>query len=154
MAHSATVPSRKKLRVAAIALAASLVALLAWALVLEPRSLTVRDYRLELPRWPQACAGIRIAVIADLHAGSPYLGLDKVDRIVESVAAAHADLVLLAGDYVIQGIVGGTVISPEQIAAHLKPLKARSTRCSATTTGGSTACACEPRSKRPASPSW
>lgn len=106
-----------------VAVAACLAALLAWAFVVEPHSLTVRDYRLDLPRWPQACAGTRIAVIADLHAGSPYLGLDKVDRIVQSVAAANPDLVLLAGDYVIQGIAGGKVISPEEIAAHLKPLK-------------------------------
>jgi predicted MPP superfamily phosphohydrolase len=113
----------RKVRVAAAVIAVSAIALLAWALVLEPRSLTVREHALQLPRWPQACAGIRVAVVADLHAGAPFVGLDKIDRIVERVAAAHPDLVLLAGDYVIQEIAGGTIVAPEQIAEHLRPLK-------------------------------
>ena len=33
-----------------------------WALWLEPTSLRVVAYRWDLPRWPVACSGLRVAV--------------------------------------------------------------------------------------------
>lgn len=105
-------------------LAASVVALGfgVYAFVIEPSSLVRRDVTLELPRWPAACADLRVAVLADLHAGAPYFGLEKVDTVVQAVLDAKPDLILLAGDYVIQGVLGGTPIEPETIAQHLEPL--------------------------------
>lgn len=96
----------------------------AWAFWFEPASLRVRDATLELPRWPGACAGLRVALLSDLHVGSPFNGTDKLKRIVAETNAAAPDLVLLAGDYVIQGVPLGTPVASEVIAAELGKLSA------------------------------
>ena len=63
------------------------VALALWAFWLEPASLRVATYRLSLPRWPAACSGLSIAVISDLHVGSPFNGVEKLERIVAETPA-------------------------------------------------------------------
>jgi uncharacterized protein len=95
-----------------------------WGFWLEPASLHNRNYDISLPGWPAACDGIRVAVLADLHVGSPFNGLDKLERIVDTSLAAKPDLILLVGDYVIDGVVGGRFVSPEAIAERLKRLSA------------------------------
>jgi predicted MPP superfamily phosphohydrolase len=113
-------------RLAWIAFAAALVApaLALWGFVIEPASLRVREYELAPPGWPPACDGLRVAVLADLHVGSPWNGLDKLAEIVAETRAARPDLVLLAGDYVIQGVKGGAFIAPAPIGDGLRPLDA------------------------------
>ena len=66
--------------------------------------------------------GLHIAVIGDLHAGSPFIDTHKIDSVVGLTNAAHPDIVLLAGDYVVSRNRGMAI---ETIAAHLKPLRAR-----------------------------
>jgi predicted MPP superfamily phosphohydrolase len=99
-------------------------ALALWAFWLEPASLRVTTYRVSLPRWPAACSGLSVAVISDLHVGSPFNGVDKLERIVAETQEAEPDLVLLAGDYVIQGVRGGQFVAPEIIAEKLGELAA------------------------------
>lgn len=96
----------------------------AWGFWIEPASLHNATYRLELPRWPAACLGLRVAVLADLHTGSPFNGLDKLDEIVALTQKAEPDLVLLAGDYVIDSVKGGHFVPPREIAARLAKLHA------------------------------
>jgi len=115
-------------------LAVIIFALVVWAFWLEPASITVRHVRLEIPSWHVEHRDMKIAVLTDLHVGSPHMGLDKLRRIVEHTNDEHPDLVLLLGDYVIGGrkdedgerggVVGGTFIQPEPIAAELKRLRA------------------------------
>lgn len=100
-------------------------ACLAWGFFWEPRQLVERDYAFALPHWSRACEGLRLDVIADTHTGSPYNGLDKLDEIVAKLIASDSSAVLMAGDYVILSVLGGTYISAEQLAPHLKPLTAR-----------------------------
>ena len=95
-----------------------------WGFWLEPASLRNENYEIDLPNWPAACDRIRIAVVADLHVGSPFNGLDKLERIVELTLAAKPDLILLAGDYVIHGVLGGNKVAPEEIAGGLGRLAA------------------------------
>jgi len=95
-----------------------------WAFWFEPASLRNENYEIHLPNWPAECDGMRIAVLADLHVGSPFNGLDKIDRIVELTLKARPDLILLAGDYVIHGVLGGAKVSPEEIAKSLRGLAA------------------------------
>lgn len=95
-----------------------------WAFWLEPASLKTGNYEIALSSWPRACDGIRVAILADLHVGSPYNGADKLNRIVELALSAKPDLILLAGDYVVHRVVGGTFISPEVIARGLRGLAA------------------------------
>jgi hypothetical protein len=95
-----------------------------WGFWFEPASLRNENHEIHLPHWPAACDGLRIAVLADLHVGSPFNGLDKLERIVELTLKAKPDLILLAGDYGISGIIGGTKVSAEEIADGLSPLVA------------------------------
>lgn len=97
----------------------------AWGFGWEPRTLVEREYALSLPRWSEACDGLRVDVISDLHTGSPHNGVDNLDRIVRRLVASDADAVLMAGDYLILSVFLGTYIPPEIVAAHLAPLTAR-----------------------------
>jgi len=90
----------------------------------EPSSLQNENYELRLPGWPAACDGLRVALMADHHVGSPFNGLDKLERIVDLTTDAGPDVALLAGDYVITGVLGGTFVPPEAIASRLARLRA------------------------------
>ncbi|MHC5211541.1 MAG: metallophosphoesterase [Planctomycetota bacterium] len=100
------------------------LALGGWAFVVEPASLGVHEEALALPTWPATHAPLRIALLADLHTGSPFHGLDTLAEIVDETNATQPDLVLLAGDYVIHGVKGGEFVPPEDIAAALGRLSA------------------------------
>jgi predicted MPP superfamily phosphohydrolase len=98
-----------------------------YAFWIEPSSIRVVEHDIVLGKnhMPQALRPpSRIAVIADLHAGSPYINEAKMDRIVALTNAAEPDLILLAGDYVIQSVVGGRHIPIETIAEKLSGLSA------------------------------
>ena len=95
-----------------------------WGFVVEPSRLRTNSYEISLDGWPAACDGLRIAVLADLHTGSPWNGLRKLDSIVERTLEAEPDLILLAGDYVIRGVAGGRFTPPEEIATRLADLTA------------------------------
>lgn len=113
----------KRLRIVA-ALLAIPVSLVLWAFWLEPASLRNEDYAVSLARWPDECDGFRVAVLGDLHVGSPFNGMAKLAEIVALTRAAEPDLVLLAGDFVIHGVVGGSFEPPEAIVAELSRLEA------------------------------
>jgi predicted MPP superfamily phosphohydrolase len=113
----------KILRIAALLFLVP-AALGAWAFWLEPSSLRNEDHELSLPSWPRECAGLRVAVLADLHVGSPFNGLGKLREIVELTQQAEPDLILLAGDYVIHGVLGGRFSPPEAAAEALASLSA------------------------------
>ena len=66
---------------------------------------------------------LRIAVIADLHAGAPYIDEAKIQKVVALANAAKPDLILLAGDY-IGDMFGRPSMPIETIAAKLRPLSA------------------------------
>ncbi len=99
---------------------------LVWGFWIEPASLVVRETRVAASPWPPACRGLRVAVLADLHVGSPHSGMPKLREIVNATNAAAPDVVLLAGDYVIHGVLGGEFESPESIAQELARLDASS----------------------------
>lgn len=91
-----------------------------WAFWWEPSSVTVRHARIPAPE----LSGLRIAVLADLHIGSPYHGLETLREIVRRTNAERPDLILLPGDFVIQGVVGGDFVHPDDAAPVLAQLEA------------------------------
>lgn len=113
-----------RVRAAVGLLAATSMALGFWAFIAEPASLRNESYELALPGWPGSCDGLRVALLADLHVGSPFNGIDKLDRIVDLTQAARPDLILLAGDFVIHDVAGGVFVPPEAIASRLHRLSA------------------------------
>ncbi len=104
--------------------AALFTVLVLWAFWLEPASLRNETHKVQIPSWPAECNGIRIAVLADLHTGSPFNGISKLEKIVLLTLSAKPDLVLLIGDYVIHGVRGGHFIPPEASARLLGRLAA------------------------------
>jgi uncharacterized protein len=98
---------------------------LCWGFIWEPSRLTEEKYDLKLPNWPAACNGYRVSVASDIHAGAPYIGVEKIDRMVAMIQAQKPDLVLLPGDFVIQEVLGGDFMAPEELAKHLTPLLAQ-----------------------------
>ncbi len=95
-----------------------------WACWLEPASLRVSLHRISIPGWPDGCDAFKIAVLADLHIGSPFNGLDNLQKVVAETNEAGVDLILLPGDFVIHGVLGGEFQSPEAAAELLKQLHA------------------------------
>ena len=88
---------RQLWRLGAAVFAASL-ALPAYAFGVEPRRLVVTRYHLRPRGWP-AGLNLRIAALADLHVGEPYMGLARIAEIVAATNALNPDLVVLLGDY-------------------------------------------------------
>lgn len=107
-----------------LALAAIVAGLGVWAFWIEPASLRIQEYETKLKNWPTACDGLSVAIVADIHAGAPHIGLDKVKKVVEITNAEKPDLILLLGDYVIHGVLGGKFIGPEKTAPILSKLRA------------------------------
>lgn len=90
----------------------------------DARRVRYPESDLALPHWPARLDGLRVAVVADLHAGGPRVGSKRIDAIVEEVNARHVDLVALVGDYVDPEVIGGRRVDPAQVARRLARLKA------------------------------
>ena len=95
-----------------------------WAFWLEPRRLVVNQSALDVPHWPEPLADLRVALLSDLHVGSPYWRLPELEQLVERVNRERPELVLLAGDYVITDVAFGEWVDPESIARVLGRLQA------------------------------
>jgi predicted MPP superfamily phosphohydrolase len=113
---------RRGIRLAVLGVLATLLVYAFW---LEPSSLRAIMHPIDLPN-PAArpLRGLRIAVIADLHAGASYIDEAKIDAVVRLANAAKPDLTLIAGDLVAHGTFALRSIPAAVIAAHLKPLRA------------------------------
>ena len=98
------------------------VTLALWAFWLEPASLTVAEHELSLA-WP-GDRPLRVAVLTDLHVGSPFNGMAKLHSTVDRTNAAQPDLICILGDLVIQGVLGGRFVPPEEIVVELARLHA------------------------------
>jgi predicted MPP superfamily phosphohydrolase len=114
----------KPIRLIAVAVVVMALGFGIWAFGFEPASLTTRKYDLSIPHWNAELAGLRIAVLADLHVGSPFNGISKLNEIVELTNSLNPDLIIIPGDFVIQGVLGGSFVAPEQAAAVLARLTA------------------------------
>jgi predicted MPP superfamily phosphohydrolase len=58
-------------------------------------------WRLRVQRWSLTWGGgpLRIVALSDLHLGEPYVGLDRLARIVAEANGLSPDLIVLLGDY-------------------------------------------------------
>jgi predicted MPP superfamily phosphohydrolase len=103
-----------------------MVALLGlYALWYEPSSLRAVNHVIALDaKHRLSQEPLRIAVISDVHGGAPYIGEAKIDKIVALANGAKPDLILLTGDYVTKGVIGGTDMPIETITAKLQRLSA------------------------------
>ena len=70
----------------------------AYAAAQAARDLIVTDYRPVPPAWPDAHR-LSITVVADLHAGGPNMGLERVRQVVDAAQALNSDLIVILGDF-------------------------------------------------------
>lgn len=95
-----SVNRRRILRSAAwtlVVVTALAVAAVAWSFA-EARLLQVSRSTVVSPDLPVEFDGVRVAFLADLHAGS-LLGPERVTRVIDDLIALDADLIILGGDY-------------------------------------------------------
>ena len=101
-----------------------IAALAAWSLWLEPDRLVVRRVTLSLADWPAGHRPLRLAVLSDIHAGAPFITAEKIDAVVAAINRQRPDAIVLLGDVVIHGVIGGDFITPEDLAPRLARLTA------------------------------
>ncbi len=85
--------------------------------------LDVTRYKLKPRNWP-AGQKLTISVIADLHAGGPNMGLERIRGIVDVSNALRSDIVLLLGDFVATHRFVTELVPAPVWAAELSRLKA------------------------------
>lgn len=107
------------------AISVLIFALALWAFYLEPSRFSIKTYRISIPELKLKESPYRIAVAADLHVGSAYFPLSRLDSIVEAINGQQPDLVVLAGDFMAHHKGRGEDIPPAEIAEKLSRLKAR-----------------------------
>jgi predicted MPP superfamily phosphohydrolase len=91
--------------------------------VVGPLRLRVHEVPLAVPGWPTELDGLRVAVVGDVHVGSPWFPPDRVRRIVQRVVDARPDLVVMLGDHMVE-VAWGTVHEAEVVAEALSGLAA------------------------------
>lgn len=86
-------------------------------------SLEVKYHAVEPAGWPPGLK-LRIAVLADLHAGEPHMTEHRIHTIVDRTNEVGADLIILLGDYVATHRFVERTVSFEVIARVLARLQA------------------------------
>jgi predicted MPP superfamily phosphohydrolase len=94
-----------------------------WGFGIEPATLRVVERRVALPGWP-AGTPLRVALLADLHVGSPWNGPEHLREIVRRTNETRPGLVLMLGDYICTGTIGGDFVTPEVIEGIVRDLHA------------------------------
>ena len=119
-----TPPSRKRLRVSLDATILLLGLLVFWGFFIEPNRLVVRQQTIQIESWPRELNGLRIAVIADIHAGAPFIDDKKLRLIVKRTNDLHPDLIVILGDYMTGDGWVRRQVKPEEFAPILKDFSA------------------------------
>ena len=66
--------------------------------VIEPNILIVKNQKLYIPNWDKNINGFKVAVVADIHLGTKFVDIQKLEKIANKVNKTQPDLVVLAGD--------------------------------------------------------
>lgn len=114
---------RKRLRIALVAVLLLIVSVVAWAVVIDPARLVVRETTIALDGWPNSLTNLKVAVLSDIHAGGSFIDEGKLRTIVERTNALQPDLIVVLGDY-IRGGRGRHEMDPEVFAPLLKDFRA------------------------------
>lgn len=70
----------------------------AYAALEAANGLVITDYRISPPAWPKG-QRLTITVIADLHAGGPNMGRERVRQVVDTANELGSDLTVVLGDF-------------------------------------------------------
>ena len=113
--------------VGAIVLAAGL---LGYSYFIEPNRLVVTRETIAIRNWDPAYDGFRVAMISDIHGGSNGAAAENIQRVVQTVNAEDADVVVLLGDFVSPPRMTSREAAPlpmsaREVADNLAGLKAK-----------------------------
>jgi predicted MPP superfamily phosphohydrolase len=97
---------------------------LVWGFFIEPSRLVLHQETIHIDNWPKELNGLRIALIADIHTGGPFIDDNKLRRIVELTNEQQPDLIVLLGDYMSPNSWHSHRVEPEVTAAAMKNLHA------------------------------
>jgi uncharacterized protein len=86
----------------------SLVAIVVYAIYVEPNWFEVKEVSVKLPHLAPAFDGYKIVQITDIHADR-FFQLSNLSEIVQQINAQQPDLVVLTGDYISKGKVESAV---------------------------------------------
>ena len=114
---------QKRLRIAIIAILLFGLGVAIWAFFVEPNRLVTRYQTIEIERWPSELSDLKIAVLADIHAGGRFIDERKLRLIVERTNQLQPDLIVILGDY-ISGGRNHHAMDPEVFAPILKDFRA------------------------------
>jgi uncharacterized protein len=88
-----------------------------------PRWLIRQDWRITPQGWP-AGRPLRIAVVADPHAGGPQMPLSRLRQVVDAANGVGADLIAVMGDYLADHRFVTTPVPMPEVAALFATLRA------------------------------
>ncbi len=97
---------------------------LVWGVFIEPSRLIVHQETIQIDNLPKELSGLRIALIADIHSGGPFIDDNKLRQIVELTNQQNPDLIVLLGDYMSPNSWHSQRVEPEVTAAAMKNLHA------------------------------
>lgn len=120
-----TTPRRRAWRRVGLALLVAAASAALWGFGLEPRRLVVEDVTIAPVGWPSALDGLTVVLVADLHVGAPHWPEARLPSLIAQINALDADLVVIAGDLLVDGQLGATFVPAARLAPHLAKLRAR-----------------------------
>jgi predicted MPP superfamily phosphohydrolase len=115
---------KKRLRITLAFILLLIIGLAVWSFFIEPNRLVVHQETIQIDKWPKELSGLRIAMIADIHTGGPFINDKKLRQIVEITNQLNPDLIVLLGDYMSPNSWHSHRVEPEVTAAALKDLHA------------------------------
>jgi predicted MPP superfamily phosphohydrolase len=115
---------KKRIRIALLVVLLLGAGLAFWSFFIEPNRLIVHQETIQIDNWPKELNGLRIALIADIHTGGPFINDQKLKEIVDRTNELKPDLIVLLGDYMSPNSWHSHRVEPEVTAAALKNLKA------------------------------
>ncbi len=116
---------QKRLRIGLAAVLLVAGTLVFWGFFVEPNRLVIRHQTIEIQQWPRPLDGLRIAVLADLHAGGSFIDENKLRTIVERTNQLQPEMVVILGDFIAgDGRRHPLRMSPEVFAPILKGFSA------------------------------
>jgi len=115
---------KKRIRIALAILLLLILSCGVWGFFIEPSRLVVHQESIQVDNWPKELSGLRIALIADIHTGEPFIDDNKLRKIVELTSQQNPDLIVLLGDYMSPNSWHSHRVEPEVTAAAMKNLHA------------------------------
>ena len=91
-----------------------------WSIFYEPGLLKIRHEKFSWNLEP-----MKVVFFSDLHAGAPFIDLNYIDHMVQVINEEKPDLILIGGDLVINGVMGGKTIPFERVATSLSRMRSK-----------------------------